>query len=213
MKTDDLIDALALDARPIRPGELELRLALALAAALVAAGLLAVNLMGYRPDLPTAAGLASFALKSAYTLGLAGAGLWLVSRLGRPGLASGRALAGLAAVLALGAGAAAAEAMAAGPEARMALLMGTTWDECPWLVASLGLVTLPPALWAARRFAPLRPGLAGAAAGLAAGGVAATAYGLHCPESSAVFLAVWYSLGVALVAAVGGLLGRLTLRW
>jgi hypothetical protein len=44
-------------------------------------------------------------------------------------------------------------------------------------------------------------------------GAAATIYGLHCPENTFTFVALWYSLGVLLVAALGGLLGRWALRW
>jgi hypothetical protein len=61
--------------------------------------------------------------------------------------------------------------------------------------------------------APTRLRLAGAAAGLLAGGVAATVYGLHCQEMTAAFVVTWYSLGVAASVAVGALLGPRLLRW
>ena len=38
-------------------------------------------------------------------------------------------------------------------------------------------------------------------------------YAAHCPDDSPLFVAAWYSLAVALVAAVGAATGRLTLRW
>ena len=50
-------------------------------------------------------------------------------------------------------------------------------------------------------------------AGLFAGGVAAAIYAAHCPDDSPLFVALWYSLGIAIVALVGGLAGRLALRW
>jgi hypothetical protein len=43
--------------------------------------------------------------------------------------------------------------------------------------------------------------------------VAATIYGLHCPEHTMAFVAVWYSLGVAAVTALGAILGHWVLRW
>ena len=46
-----------------------------------------------------------------------------------------------------------------------------------------------------------------------AGGVAATVYGLHCPENTFTFVALWYSLGVLLLAALGAVVGRWVLRW
>jgi len=55
--------------------------------------------------------------------------------------------------------------------------------------------------------------LTGAAAGLAAGASAATLYGLHCPEVSALFVLIWYSLGMLVAAAIGALAGPRVLRW
>jgi hypothetical protein len=68
-------------------------------------------------------------------------------------------------------------------------------------------------LWAYRRLAPTRLRAAGAAAGLAAGASAATLYCLHCPETSALFVLTWYSLGIAMMTAIGALLGPRLLRW
>ena len=68
-------------------------------------------------------------------------------------------------------------------------------------------------LLALRQLAPTRLPLAGAAAGLVAGAVAATIYGFHCPETAAPFILVWYSLGIVLAAGLGSLIGRWALRW
>lgn len=54
---------------------------------------------------------------------------------------------------------------------------------------------------------------AGAAAGLLTGAIAATAYGLHCPEATAAFVATWYTLGMAAAAGLGAVVGRFALRW
>jgi hypothetical protein len=64
-----------------------------------------------------------------------------------------------------------------------------------------------------RTLAPIDLARTGAAAGLAAGGLAATLYGLHCPEQGAAFVATWYSLGIAAATAGGALAGRWLLRW
>jgi hypothetical protein len=61
--------------------------------------------------------------------------------------------------------------------------------------------------------APARPGLAGAAAGLAAIGIAVVLYAWHCPDDSPLFVAVWYSSAIAIVAAAGYLVGCRLLRW
>ena len=96
---------------------------------------------------------------------------------------------------------------------RMAALMGGSARVCPTNVAGLSLLAAPLILFAARRFAPLRPGLAGAATGLLAGGLAATVYGLHCPEHTIAFVAVWYTLGMAIPTAIGAAIGRFVWRW
>jgi hypothetical protein len=55
--------------------------------------------------------------------------------------------------------------------------------------------------------------MAGAAAGFAAGAIAAAIYAWHCPDDSPLFLATWYTIGIAIVTGAGALLGRRWLRW
>jgi hypothetical protein len=64
-----------------------------------------------------------------------------------------------------------------------------------------------------RSAAPTRPAVAGAAAGLLAGGLGATVYTLHCPELAAPFIGVWYVLGMAIPAAIGAVAGWFLPRW
>ena len=68
-------------------------------------------------------------------------------------------------------------------------------------------------LLALRWLAPTRLRAAGAAAGLAAGAWAACLYCLHCPETAAPFILVWYSAGITLATGLGALLGPRLLRW
>ena len=84
---------------------------------------------------------------------------------------------------------------------------------CPVAILILSLPALAGLLWAARRLAPVRVWLAGAAAGLAAGGLAAFAYSLGCTEGSLTFVSIWYTAGVALATAFGALIGPRVLRW
>jgi hypothetical protein len=94
-----------------------------------------------------------------------------------------------------------------------ALIMGRSANVCPFLIVMLSLPVYGGLLLALRRLAPTRLGLAGAAAGLAAGGWAAVIYCFHCPESTAPFIVIWYSLGIVLAATLGALIGRYALRW
>jgi hypothetical protein len=55
--------------------------------------------------------------------------------------------------------------------------------------------------------------LTGFAAGAFAGGVAATIYGLHCGESTMVFVGIWYTMGVLGTGVLGAVIGKWALRW
>jgi hypothetical protein len=97
--------------------------------------------------------------------------------------------------------------------ARMQALLGRSWSTCPWSVLFLSLPALAASLWAVRGLAPTQPRAAGFAAGLLAGSVGAFGYALSCPEASPGFVAVWYTLGIALTGTVGAVLGPRVLRW
>jgi hypothetical protein len=55
--------------------------------------------------------------------------------------------------------------------------------------------------------------LAGAVAGLLAGGLAATFYAAHCFDDSPLFVATWYTIAIIILAALGALGGRFFVRW
>jgi hypothetical protein len=55
--------------------------------------------------------------------------------------------------------------------------------------------------------------LAGAVAGLAASGIAATFYASNCTDDSPLFVLLWYPLAIAIVTAVGYVAGGRLLRW
>jgi hypothetical protein len=61
--------------------------------------------------------------------------------------------------------------------------------------------------------ATTRPVLSGAVAGGVAGGIAAFIYALHCPDDSALFVALWYSLAIGITSLAGALAGARYLRW
>lgn len=213
METDRLIDSLAADLAPASPRLVSRRIALA-AAAGAAAALIGVLLwLGLRADLMIAMRGVTFWMKAVYAVVLGLAGFWCAERLARPagsarnGLLLAFVALGVLAVIGL------ATLMMAPQGERMALWLGQSWRRCPFNILALSLPTLALALLAMRRFAPTRLGPAGAAAGLFAGGVAATVYGLHCGETAPIFVVTWYSLGIALSAALGALLGPLALRW
>lgn len=213
MKTDDLIAALALDAPaiPLRRIERDLVLWMIPAGVLALCGV--VFWLGLRPDLSAAVLGPTFWAKAAYTLALGAGGFWLLDRLGRPGSSARQPLILLGAVLMVVAVLAVVELTMMPAGDRMAAMLGRSWRVCPRNILILSAAAAPFVFFAARRFAPTRPMVAGAAAGLLTAGLAATLYGLHCPEHSAAFVATWYTLGMALSAVAGAVIGRFVFRW
>lgn len=213
MKTDDLIAALATDLPSAQPRQIERRVALVLipAGILVFTGL--VWSLGMRDDLMVAMRGGAFWGKAAYTILLSFTGFWLLSRTGRPGQSVRGPLIILGLILASVFGLAAYELVAMPMPERMPAVMGDSARVCAPNIVLLSLIAAPFVFWAARAFAPTRPWLAGAAAGLLTAGLATTLYGLHCPEHTASFVAVWYTLGMTVAVAIGALIGRLVFRW
>ncbi len=211
MKTQALIEILARGAGPAPRAVVARRLLPAAAAGALASAALAIGLQGPLP----AALLATPApwIKLAYALSLAAAAGWLTARLARPVApcrGPARSVLGVVLLMALAGALAWADTPAQG---RRAALMGQAWLTCPWNVLLLSTVPMALALWAVRGLAPTRLRAAGAAAGLMAGALGALGYSLSCPEASATFVAVWYTAGMAMSAALGAALGPRVLRW
>jgi len=212
MRTADLIELLARDARATPSGVANRRLL----AALVAGGLitLAIVVMGLRCQALLAAAQQSwFWMKAAYTGLLTIGGVIMVRRLSMPGARLGAAPLAAALVILAMLALAAGQILSAAPAARMALWLGHTWKVCSPLILLLAVPIYGCLVAAIRRLAPTRLALTGAAAGFAAGALAATLYGLHCPEQAAVFVVTWYTLGIAAATGLGALIGRRLLRW
>jgi hypothetical protein len=211
MKTDDLIGMLAAGAEPVAAPQDGRRLALGLPVALMLAAAVVTLWLGLLP--PDLWGPSATGPKLAYAALLSGAGLWLLRRLGRPGAPVAVPLGILLAVLGVAAVAGIADLWATDPAARGMRLTGKSAAQCPMAILALSLPAMVASMAAVRALAPVRLRLAGAAAGLAAGGVAAMAYALACTEGAVAFIAVWYTLGMLLAAGLGALIGPRVLRW
>lgn len=211
MKTDDLIAALSTDLPPARHLDRRLLMWMIPAGVVVLA---TVGLwLGFRGDLMDAMQGPTYWAKAAYTVAMAVAGFWLLDRLGRPGASARAPLILLAAILASVLGLSLYELATMPMPERMPAVMGDSARICAPNIAILSLIAAPFVFGAARAFAPTRPMLAGAAAGLLTAGLATTLYGLHCPEHSAAFVAVWYTMGMGIAVAAGALIGKLAFRW
>jgi hypothetical protein len=213
MRTDQLIDSLVEAATPVRRDIVSRRLAAAAVVGMLCATVSMLLFLGPRPDITAAVSRAAFWAKLAYPAAIALGSSWLLVRLGRPGASTARAsvLAALpvAAIWLLGL----ATLADAAPGDRLALLQGGSWHSCALNIAALAVPALVANFWAVVAMAPTRLAWAGAAAGALAGALGAAAYAWHCTEMAAPFLAVWYTLGMAIPAVVGALTGPRFLRW
>jgi hypothetical protein len=210
MKTDRLIETLAADTR--RPPDPARLLALSLPVAAIVSAILLVIALGLRENV--AAVLASPVLfKTLLPLGLGASAVALALRLARPGLRPGWPLAGIAAALALAAGSFLLALFDTPAPMQGAKVLGDSIRTCLLSIPTLAIPLLAAALWALRQGASLSPGLSGLAAGLAAGGLSAAIYSLHCPEDSPLFFVTWYGLAILAVTLAGHLLGARLLRW
>lgn len=209
MKTDALIELLAQGAGPAPRAVAARRLVPAAGIGMLASSALALLTIGPVDAAMLAA--PTFWLKLGYTAALVATAGWLVARLSRPAARTAppwRALTAVVLTMAL----VGVATLSVAPDATRALL-GQTWSVCPRNVFLLSLPALAAALWAVRGLAPTRSRLAGLAAGLLAGAAGAFGYALACPEIAPLFVAVWYSAGIALAGAFGALLGPRVLRW
>jgi RNA polymerase sigma-70 factor (ECF subfamily) len=213
MKTDDLVTMLATGAGAVNPNAAIHRYVTAIGWGAFGATLLMAILLGVRHDLAEAVVQPMFWIKLGYVVCLALASLFALSRLARPGVSLAGVVLVLAAPVLLMWTLAAIELTGADPAERRDLLFGRTWASCPLLIATLSVPTFVAMIWAVKGLAPTRLRLAGAAMGLASGGIGAVVYSLHCPEMEAPFLGSWYLVGLLIPTAMGMLLGPRLLRW
>lgn len=213
MNSEDLIASLAQDLPPVPRHALGRRLGLGMLAGGVVTFAAVGGWLGFRPDLMLAMHGFTFWLKSAYTVSLAVCATAAASRLARPDGRAGGWL-WLMALPVLGLALIAVMELAATPSAQwLAMWLGASWTICSRNVFVLALPIFAGLLWSYRRLAPTQLALAGTTAGMAAGAWGATLYCLHCPESSALFVLTWYTLGMLGAAMVGRVLGPRLLRW
>ena len=213
MQTDDLITNLSDRLEPVGNAEAIRILAIGLIAGIFGSILLMAGTIGIRADIVAAMGDTAFWLKFLYTLVITTLGLKLVERVSRPGTDATTPAFLIAVPVVVLMAMMAAQMIPADATARHALLMGHSATVCSVLIAALALPLFAGLVWSLRKLAPTRLMQSGAAAGLLAGSAAATIYAFHCTESTATFIAIWYTAGIALTTLTGAILGRWALRW
>eukprot|EP01037_Dinobryon_pediforme_P016326 gene16326-16503_t len=169
--------------------------------------------LGFRPGYATPGGLAITAMKWAICGPLALAGVFLALNLAMP--AKFRTVSLL--ILALPAVLLLALVLwdlgqtgVAGWQGRM---IGHHGPACLLFVPLFSILPLASMIYILRQGAVTRPGLAALAASLAATGMGASAYVLHCTDDSPLFMTLWYALALMIVVGLGQLIAKRFLRW
>jgi len=210
VKTDDLIELLVKDLDPWR---FRSTLAGAVAVGIIMAAIMFFVGIGFRPDISEAVTSNRFLFKFVVTISLAVSAIWVMLSVGRPGGSLDHRGLALAIAPALLACAAVVELLVLPETQWMPRLIGHNARFCLTLIPLLSVGPLACLLAALREGAPSSPGLAGAVAGLAASGIAATFYAANCTDDSALFVITWYPIAILIVTTAGYLIGRRLLRW
>lgn len=211
MKTDDLIKVLAADDAPKDNVASRIMRALPLALALSAAAFFAG--MGLRENMSQPDVARAVLTKLAMTLPLAVAGFACAWRAIQPGTLPGARVWLFLLPLAVLGAALALDMQRNGLEQFWPRLFGQNYWRCLIAIPLFSLAPLAALLHAFRAGAAIAPDRAGALAGLAAAGLGASLYALHCTDDSPLFVLAWYSLASAITAGLGAIVGRRLLAW
>jgi hypothetical protein len=212
-KTDDIIEGLLSDLKPVPRHALRRRFAFGILPALGLSLLLMLTVLGLRVDMPDVAMLPVFWIKSSYNALIALAAFLAVHRLSRPDGSEGRFFGWLALIFATMAVVAAIQLKMAPIETYRLLILGSSALHCPLLIFGFAIPVLAGTVWALRGAAPTNLRLTGLVAGIAAGAAGAWVYSWFCTENGMPFVLIWYSLGILLTGALGFFAGPRLLRW
>lgn len=172
-----------------------------------------LTVLGPRPDIATAIETPRFLFKFLVTITLAVSAFYCVPALARPGESGRNTILCLAVAPALIVMAVVVELFILPPDIWSATLIGTNSIVCLIYIPLIGLIPLVILMLALRHSAPTRPRLAGAVAGILAGGIAATFYAAQCNNDSPLFVATWYTIAITGLAVLGAIGANRLARW
>lgn len=92
-------------------------------------------------------------------------------------------------------------------------MIGRYPEACLRNIPILAIAPLICLMIVGRHGAPTNPTRAGLTIGAISGGIGAFIYALHCPDDSALFVVVWYSLAIFIMSTIGFFVGARVLRW
>ncbi|MDS7597682.1 NrsF family protein [Agrobacterium tumefaciens] len=213
-KTDDIIESLTRDLKPVSAHALERRLVFAALPALCVSLLMLFLFFSLRGDMAEMWTEPVFWVKSAYNALLAIIAFAALTRLARPDGERGYLFVWVAVIFVAMAMIALVQLGFAVPDTYSALIFGSSPLRCPVLIVTFSLPVFLANLAALKRSAaPASPCLAGFVAGIASGASGAWLYSWFCAENGMPFVLIWYSLGILLTGLVGAIAGRRLLRW
>ncbi len=210
---DAMLDALVAELKPVarrRPSRDWAAFAL-LAVAEVAAYL---TMRGMRPDMPDAMSHMAFWWKALSLLVLAVVGVGTTIAALDPVRSPRRGLRLLAVVAAVAIAAGwVVDASRAGPADLVARLDWREGLDCVAFVVGCALPALGALALLMRRGAPTDPGGSATAAGVAAAAWGGVVFTLDCPHDDPFYIAVWFTLAIAVVMIISRLLLPRLTRW
>jgi hypothetical protein len=206
--TDDLIRSLASAAGTRRSASLQVAFAVTGAASLACALLLVFSVIGIRQDFADMALRLPFAFKVAYTGALVVGASVVALHAATPGPSTTALYALSPAVILLALG------VIFDPTGFP--IMGRTDTAIVFCLRAILFLSLPAMILTfvfMRKGAPTQPLFAGAVIGMLSASVGALAYTLACKNDSTAFVAIWYAVACAIMAAIGAIVGHRVLRW
>ena len=212
MDTNELIETLVADRRPPK-ASLSGAWSGAAALAIALAGAVFFVTLGLRPDIAAAAETPRFLFKFVFTITLAVSAFGVARALSRPGENWRTMLPYLTAAPALILIAVAVELFLLPSDTWAGRMIGTNSMVCLSYISLIGIGPLAIFIFALRHGAPTKPALAGAVAGLLAGGIAATFYATQCTDDSPLFVATWYTIAIGGLALLGATAADRFSRW
>ena len=212
MKTDDLLVLLSMDTetleKPLALGQVITHLVIGLAVSLSI-----VFAYGIRDDLNLTIFETIFKVKESFALSTAIFSIYCFYKILRPGVPLGRESLAIVLIFAILWIAGIKEYTQAVDTDKLTMVLGVSWKSCPWNILLISFPLMASLVALSKKFAPVNLRATGGYIGLASGALATSVYALHCPESSLVFVAIWYAMGVLLAALLGYLLAPRFLKW
>jgi hypothetical protein len=213
MKTDDLIAMLGTNVEPVDHRQVARTVRFAIGMGFAAALGSALLMLGIRTGLDEVDAWIFLVLKAAFATGIVALSSIYLARVARPGGEQKAPIIVVTLPFVVITALAAISLVFAPSSHWNRMFVGDKWLECLLSIPIIAIVPFAAIMWAVRRTAPTDLARAGALAGLAAGGVSAAGYALHCTDDSLPFVALWYGGTIALCTAAGALLGPRLLRW